>query len=371
MKKFSALLIGLLFVGLFFALPAKAFAKSCIDEYGKNFDFIGGSFDKDFSTGYYGNSRKITLGTIPDGNYTLKLQIWGGLYNSIGTSTASNNKVSFTLPKDALNLTSGEFSVGENRRLSLQDNSGKYADCDLWAYHIGPAAASCKITVSATENGKKTCCYEPGTSYAVTVSDTQKDGKSYTGPLYLEIEYGENQLLPNPPYSKIFSAADLSVGDHKFKAWANKIGLGGTFLCEKEFSVNATCSEEDKKQCEGESTVANEFLLCKSTTSAKDYDTCQKCVNDKGIWTAIGCLKTAPSELIPQLLRIAVSIAGGLTLLMLLFGAFRLSTSAGDPKAVEEAQETMTNAVIGLAVILLSVVLLRVIGVDILGIPGL
>jgi hypothetical protein len=55
---------------------------------------------------------------------------------------------------------------------------------------------------------------------------------------------------------------------------------------------------------------------------------------------------------------------------MVLAAGFKLTTSKGDPKATQEAQEMITNAVGGLLFIVFSVVLIRTIGKNLLQIPG-
>lgn len=68
-------------------------------------------------------------------------------------------------------------------------------------------------------------------------------------------------------------------------------------------------------------------------------------------------------------LTFGIGIAGGVAFLLLVYGSFKLVFSAGDPKAVGEAREVITAAIIGLLVIVFSVFLLRLIGISILGLP--
>lgn len=89
-----------------------------------------------------------------------------------------------------------------------------------------------------------------------------------------------------------------------------------------------------------------------------------------GIWTSIGCVPTEPKALIAGLLRIAAGAGGGIAFLLMIFGAFQMITSAGNPEGVKKGSEQLTSAVIGLLFVVFSVMLLQVIGVDILQIPG-
>lgn len=86
-----------------------------------------------------------------------------------------------------------------------------------------------------------------------------------------------------------------------------------------------------------------------------------------GIETAIGCIPTDPTAFVRGFLGFAVAIAGGIALLIMVFGSFKMITSAGNPDSLKEGQEMFTNAIIGLLFIIFSTLLLKIIGVDILG----
>lgn len=105
------------------------------------------------------------------------------------------------------------------------------------------------------------------------------------------------------------------------------------------------------------------------TETAKDqlFNTDPKNV---GILTAIGCVPTDPFTLIDYILRIAATMGGGISLLLMIFGAFQVITSAGNPEAVKKGRDQFTSAAIGLLFVLMAVTLLQVIGVNILQIPG-
>ena len=89
-----------------------------------------------------------------------------------------------------------------------------------------------------------------------------------------------------------------------------------------------------------------------------------------GVLTAIWCVPTEPTALIQAVLKMATMAGGGIALLLMIFGAFQMITSAGNPEGVKKGHEQMTSAVIGLLFIIFSTLLLKVIGVDILNIPG-
>lgn len=90
------------------------------------------------------------------------------------------------------------------------------------------------------------------------------------------------------------------------------------------------------------------------------------------IWTGLGCIPTGnTTNFIAWLLKFAIGIGGGIAFLLMLFGAFQLMTSSGDPERVQAGKQLITSALAGLLMIIFSVFLLELIGVDILQIPGL
>jgi hypothetical protein len=91
--------------------------------------------------------------------------------------------------------------------------------------------------------------------------------------------------------------------------------------------------------------------------------------NDK-IWTAVGCITPTASGLISKFLPFSIGIAGGIALLLILFGALQMMMSAGNPERLNAGKELVSAAVTGLVFIIFSVFILRLVGVDILKIPG-
>lgn len=94
----------------------------------------------------------------------------------------------------------------------------------------------------------------------------------------------------------------------------------------------------------------------------------------RGVNTALGCISTeveGTGSFFVAIMRVAVGVGGGLALLLMLYGIFIVTTSAGMPDKLKEGKEIITSAISGLIFIILSVFLLRTIGVNILGLPGL
>ncbi|MBU1071577.1 hypothetical protein KKG65_04205 [Patescibacteria group bacterium] len=96
------------------------------------------------------------------------------------------------------------------------------------------------------------------------------------------------------------------------------------------------------------------------------------CLNDDEIETAIGCISTNVESggFVGSLLELAIGLGGGIALLLILYGTFIVTTSAGNPDKLTQGKEIISSAVSGLLFIILSIVLLNLIGVKILAIPG-
>lgn len=107
------------------------------------------------------------------------------------------------------------------------------------------------------------------------------------------------------------------------------------------------------------------FLSLKSAYAA--------CTGEE-IETAIGKICTSADgadSFFSSILKVAVGLGGGLALVLMLYGVFIVTTSAGIPDKLKEGSEIITSAIAGLIFILLSVFLLNLIGINILDLPGL
>jgi hypothetical protein len=93
----------------------------------------------------------------------------------------------------------------------------------------------------------------------------------------------------------------------------------------------------------------------------------KQCGDGTGVSTAIGCVPTDPTSLIKTILKLATGVAGGIAFLLMIFGAFQMITSSGNPEALKAGQDRFSSAIIGLLFIIFSVLILKIIGVDILG----
>lgn len=111
---------------------------------------------------------------------------------------------------------------------------------------------------------------------------------------------------------------------------------------------------------------------CGNIKSKTEQDQCKSCSNrDGGVWTALGCFNGNLSDFVTKnIMQTGVGIAGGISLLCIMFAAFQMQTSGGNAEKIKKAQELLTNCITGLMVIIFSILILKIIGVDILRLPG-
>lgn len=107
-----------------------------------------------------------------------------------------------------------------------------------------------------------------------------------------------------------------------------------------------------------------------------ERDACVACMTGaggqaSGVWTSVGCVKGNLSTFIQEsVLGWGIGLAGGLSLMCIMYAAFMMQTSRGNAEVIKKAQQLMTSCITGLMLTIFSVFILRIIGVTILKIPG-
>lgn len=116
--------------------------------------------------------------------------------------------------------------------------------------------------------------------------------------------------------------------------------------------------------------------LC-DAVNPKEQASCLSCImgggegGAVGVWTGMGCIYTNMGTFIQKtVFGTAIGLAGGVSLLCIIYAAFIMQTSRGNPEKLKKSQELLTSCIMGLMLILFSVFILKLIGVDILKIPG-
>lgn len=100
-------------------------------------------------------------------------------------------------------------------------------------------------------------------------------------------------------------------------------------------------------------------------------DTSILCDDGVSVNTAFGCVPVELDKFIAWLLPYVFGIGGTIAFILMIVGFIQMTTSQGDPKAVQGAKETITSAIVGLLICIFAIFLLRLITVNILHIPGI
>jgi hypothetical protein len=124
--------------------------------------------------------------------------------------------------------------------------------------------------------------------------------------------------------------------------------------------------------------VDQTYNICDGIPDGTKRNACRACMggSDDGsggpgsTWTAIGCIKTDPSDLLGTIIGLGMGVAGGIAFLLILFGGLQIMTSAGNPEQLNAGRELVSSAITGLLLIIFSIFLLQFIGVNVIGIPG-
>jgi len=114
------------------------------------------------------------------------------------------------------------------------------------------------------------------------------------------------------------------------------------------------------------------FLASNTKALAVSVD-CTAFNGTKGINTALGCISydATSGGFVNSLLTIIIGLGGGVALLLILYGVFIVTSSAGIPEKLKSGNEIITSAVAGLLFIIMAIFLMNLIGIKILALPGL
>lgn len=237
-------------------------------------------------------------------------------------------------------------------------------------------SGNCSLSTTPDCTPKINVVNDGENKYTVSVIGTTFPNEELRG--FLFSDDGGNTLQstvvrPNPDQGVTFQIGDsnhpVPAGSWRFNAWKKDAPEGETPYCT---IPNITVSNKPGFVSSPPPAVD----VCKTDRNGVKcaYSKAEPCSDNKdapkGFQTAIGCLHTSPEVLAKDFLTFSIAISGGLAFLMMLFGAFQLLTSAGNPDTLGAGRDKITNAVIGLLIIIFATLLLQVIGVDVLKLPG-
>ncbi len=148
----------------------------------------------------------------------------------------------------------------------------------------------------------------------------------------------------------------------------NVTGLKDAQVCVE--GARQTSTDSASQSCKCVRDPLGKGALCeKYISQPTELQACLNC-SGNGIWTGLGCINTSVGGFVGSLMGIGIGLAGISALLCIIYSAFILQVSQGNPERLKKAREYLTNCIVGLLVILFSVMILRLVGVTIIKIPG-
>lgn len=111
--------------------------------------------------------------------------------------------------------------------------------------------------------------------------------------------------------------------------------------------------------------------LCnKYIAKTDERHSCVQCAVNGGVWTGLGCIGTSIKSFTNTIFSFGIGLAGIISLFCIIYAAYLLQFSRGEPERLKKARQYLTSCILGLILIIFSVLILRIIGVDIIKIPG-
>lgn len=114
----------------------------------------------------------------------------------------------------------------------------------------------------------------------------------------------------------------------------------------------------------GATTTNPSNVACNDEDTEEQRNACRSCLNQRGLWTAIGCIDPTPQGIVTGIIRITFGIMGGVALIQLIIAGIQYMS--GDQAKIQQAREKLQATFFGLALIVFSVLILRVIGINVL-----
>lgn len=280
-------------------------------------------------------------------------------------------------------------SIGNNQSnylILVPNGDGEITKCVLGNYTISRNTTSCSFTWETNNFNDSPGCIEVGDYLKFSAAGLRSggvaldDNSAVSAHLNISTKITTLNKIGGYTINNTYSDTFFMVGDtllaSKIPGYLtiDIIYDGNNIICTSPaIPLKRLCTTEDRERDPVDPGESNgeiaPFQVCRGI-EGEQQQKCEDCAAQSGVWTALGCISFNPQDFISDFLSISIGIAGGIALLLMIYGSFLISTSAGDPKKAEEGKEIITGTIAGLLFIIFSVFLLKLIGVDILQIPG-
>lgn len=217
---------------------------------------------------------------------------------------------------------------------------------------------------NADTNGKQKCCAPGiGAQEFNMASDVPEDCSWWDAGCHLSTRL-----------QSYFTLKTQGMIDQKTSEYNELLSKNGGVMPECFVGTCEIVAGERKCVPEKASAICERYIDDENYDAYSKCDTCMKQNLDFGksnkFYSAIGCIDTSFEGIIGQVFTLGIGAAGMIALGCIIYSAFIMQTSMGNPEQLQKAQENVTSCITGLILIILSIFILRVLGVDILRIPG-
>lgn len=217
---------------------------------------------------------------------------------------------------------------------------------------------------NADTNGKQKCC-DPGIGAQEfnMASDVPEDCSWWDAGCHLSTRL-----------QSYFTLKTQGMIDQKTSEYNELLSKNGGVMPQCFVGTCETIGGWRKCWPEKASAICSRYIDDENYDAYSKCDTCMKQNLDFGksnkFYSAIGCIDTSFEGIIGQVFTLGIGAAGMIALGCIIYSAFIMQTSMGNPEQLQKAQENVTSCITGLILIILSIFILRILGVDILRIPG-
>ena len=314
---------------------------------------------------------KITFSNLISGReYHLCLNTDGcaeGIIDFEESFTANSPTVTYTVCADGNNKVKPETECNDN----------DYFHLETYKVHLFGSDKSTIITTAAFDVGRyvpqinvtPTSNITPLTQLTVTIEGTRRPHNEPNRNNYqIDVE-GENgsskpngieQCFPVTPTTPVsYMIGPFNVGDYRIEVTEQ---VDEDSFCEDNtvyYKISHFTVRNDGGEITGEETLGEDGT---SVTGPPGRNPCE----DGTCPAALGNISTDIASFSTQFLSIAIGIAGGIALVLMVIGSIRVLMSSGDPKGVGAGRDMIIAAVAGLLFLIFSVLILKFIGLNIL-----
>jgi hypothetical protein len=243
----------------------------------------------------------------------------------------------------------------------------------------GPTVKDVEISSAYLQKTSQTVAVDltglpPSTTYTIYVMAVNNTGRS---------DKSNEITEKTTDVAKDFSAccsAGFKFDEKNRKCLSSTASDEGTYLCKSDQICNISTQKCDKSQppppCKqfiqiderGQDIKDTEVNVTANENLVLDPYKNYRC---KLVSIALfGDISTDIGSFIQRLFAIILGLSGGIAVILIIIGGYRIAFSHGNPEKFQAARDTITSAIVGLLFIIFSMVILRIIGFDILHIPG-